>query len=142
MWRVKYIAGTLKAISRKNGKVVLEREIHTASKAAKIILEADRKTIHADGSDLSFVTAKIVDGEGNLVPDANHLIHFNLEGEGSIAGTDNGSETSMESFRSSHHAAFNGLCLAVIQSRDKSGTIKLTATADGLSTASIEIDSK
>ncbi|HEX4852186.1 MAG TPA: glycoside hydrolase family 2 TIM barrel-domain containing protein, partial [Puia sp.] len=139
MWRVKFIPGTLKAISRKNGKVVLEKEIHTASKAAKIILEADRKTIHADGMDLSFVTAKIIDPDGNLVPDANHLIHFNLEGEGAIAGTDNGSETSMESFKSNQHTAFNGLCLAVIQSREKAGTIKIRATADGLGTASIEI---
>ncbi|PWT77720.1 MAG: glycoside hydrolase family 2 [Bacteroidetes bacterium] len=142
MWRIKFSPGTIKAISRKNGNVVLEKEIHTAGKPAKIILEADRKKIQADGSDLSFITAKIVDANGNLVPDANNLIHFNLQGEGLIAGTDNGSETSLESFRSNQHTAFNGLCLAVVQSQEKPGMIKLTASADGLGSAELEIESR
>ncbi|MGH7237279.1 MAG: glycoside hydrolase family 2 TIM barrel-domain containing protein, partial [Candidatus Saccharimonadales bacterium] len=38
MWRVKYEPGTLKAVSRKDGKVVLTREIHTAGAPAKIEL--------------------------------------------------------------------------------------------------------
>src|SRR5947207_10562053 len=109
-WRVKYEPGMIKAISRKNGKVVLTKEIRTAGKPAKIILTADRKNIKADGSDLSFITATITDENGNTVPDANNLIHFKIDGEGFIAGTDNGSETDLSSFKSGQHKAFNGLC--------------------------------
>ena len=61
MWRLKFEPGTLKAISRKNGKIVLTKEIHTAGAPAKIELIADRKNIKADGNDLSFITVKILD---------------------------------------------------------------------------------
>jgi beta-galactosidase len=142
MWRVTYEPGMLKAISRKNGKVVLTKEIHTAGAPAKIILSADRNNINADAHDLSFVTAKVVDKDGNLVPDANNLIKFTTSGEGSVIATDNGSETDLESFKSPQHQAFNGLCLAVVQSNKKAGTIKLTANADGLQSSTIVITTK
>src|SRR5207344_1867440 len=64
MWRVVFKHGTLKAVSRKDGKVVLTKEIKTAGEPAKILLSADRKTIKADGNDLSFVTVAIVDKDG------------------------------------------------------------------------------
>ena len=151
MWRVVYEPGTLKAVSRKNGKIVLTKEIHTAGAPAKIILSADRNTIHANarpddpvgrGKDLSFVTVKVVDKDGNLVPDADNLIKFKITGEGKIAGTDNGCETDLESFKAPQHKAFNGLCLAVIQSTNKTGNIQLTASSEGLPSTTIIIQSK
>lgn len=132
MWRVPYHPGTLKAISYKGNKVVLTKEIHTAGTAAKMILEPDRRHIHADGKDLSFVTIKIVDKNGNLIPHADNLIHFKINGDGFIAGMDNGDEIDHESFKGDQHKAYNGLCLAVIQSNGKKGKITLTATSEGM----------
>ena len=142
MWRVQFEPGTLKAISRKNGQTVLTREIKTAGKAAGIILRADRNSIKADGNDLSFITAKIVDTAGNPVPGADNLVQFTVSGEGAVIATDNGSETSMESFNDTNHKAFNGLCLAVIQSTGKPGFMKVTAKADGLNTTIITLTAK
>ena len=142
MWRVTYEPGTIKAVLRKNGKIVLTKEIHTASEPAKIILSADRNNITADAHDLSFVTAKVVDKDGNLVPDANNLIKFTTTGEGSVIATDNGSETDLESFQSTQRKAFNGLCLGVVRSTKKAGAIKLTASADGLQSSTIVITTK
>jgi beta-galactosidase len=139
-WRVKYEPGIVKAISRKKGRIVLTKEIKTAGKPAKIILTADRRNIKADGSDLSFITATITDARGNIVPDANNLIRFEINGEGFIAGTDNGSETDLTSFKSSQRKAFNGLCLTIVQSKQKTGTIKLSATADGLQSSTVSIE--
>ncbi len=79
---------------------------------------------------------KIVDAAGNPVPHADNLIRFSAQGEGKIIATDNGSETSMESFQSTDRKAFNGLCLAVIQSNGKAGDIQIRAKADGLTGAS------
>ncbi len=141
-WRVKFEPGTLKAVSRKDGKIVLEKEIRTAGEPAKIVLTADRKNINADGTDLSFITATVTDKDGNMVPDANNLIHFTVSGEGFIAGTDNGSETDLTSFKSKDRHAFNGLALAVIQSKEKAGTITITATSGDLKSASIVVRSK
>jgi beta-galactosidase len=141
MWRVPYQPGTLKAISyNKEGKVVLTREIHTAGPAAKMIIEPDRRHIHADGKDLSFVTIRIVDVKGTLVPHADNMIHFKISGAGTIAGMDNGNETDHESFKGDQHEAFNGLCLAVIQSDGKKGKITLTATAEGMPPVTTVID--
>lgn len=142
MWRVKYEPGTLKAVSRKDGKVVLTREIHTAGPAAKIELVADRSNLKASGKDLSFVTVKILDKDGNLVPLADNLVNFKLSGPGFIAGVDNGSETSHAPFKANYRKAFNGLALAVVQTEEKSGTITLTATSAGLTPATVVLHSK
>lgn len=141
-WRLTYMPGTLKAIGRTGGKEVLTQEIKTAGAPAKMILHADRSTITADGKDLSFVTVKIVDSHGTPVPRADNLIHFNIEGEGKIIGVDNGSQTSDESFKVNFRKAFNGLCLAVIQSTEKAGKITLKAVSDGLGEETIAISSK
>ena len=142
MWRVAFVPGSLKAVSRKNGKTVLEKIINTAGAPAKIMITADRTKIKADDQDLSFVTVKVVDKEGNLVPDADNLVNFSLSGNAVIAGVDNGSPVSMESFKANHRKAFNGMCLAVIQSNGRPGSITLKASAVGLSPAALIITSK
>ena len=65
------------------GKAVAEKELHTAGKPDHIELVADRNVIKADGKDLSFVTVRVVDRDGNLCPDASHEISFKVKGEGS-----------------------------------------------------------
>ncbi|MGN6196777.1 MAG: beta-galactosidase GalB [Ginsengibacter sp.] len=141
-WTVPFEPGTLKAVSRKNGKTVLTDIRKTAGAPAKIILKADRNKIDADEKDLSFITATIVDKNGVVVPRADNEIHFKISGTGFIAGVDNGSETSHESFKGNEHAAFNGLALAILQSNGKKGTITLTATCEGLQPATIVIETK
>lgn len=92
VWRVKYEPGTIKAVSRKDGKVVVEKEIHTAGEPAQIRLSADRTEIQADGADLSFITVEIVDKDGNLCPNADNLVNFDVQGAAFIAGVDNGNQ--------------------------------------------------
>lgn len=138
-WRVKYEPGTLKAISTKNGKIVLAKEIRTAGAPAKIILTADQKTIDGNENELAFVKATIVDKDGNVVPGANNLIHFRATGDGFVAGTDNGCETDLTSFKSTDRKAFNGLALAVLHAEHRPGTIHLTATADGLQSSAVSV---
>lgn len=142
MWRVPFQPGTLKAVGQTVDQKTISAEVKTAGKPAKIMIEADRKIIKADGRDLSFVTIKVLDENDNIVPNADNLITFTLSGGGKIAGVDNGLQTSMESFKENSRKAFNGMCLAVIQSTEKPGKITFTATSEGLKTASVEIFSK
>ena len=142
MWRVPYVAGTLKAVSRKNGKTVLTKTIHTAGAPARIVLKADRNVITANGKDLSFVTVTITDAQGNMVPNADNDVQFTVKGAGVLAAVDNGNETSLESFRATHHKAFNGLCLAVLKGDAKAGKIQLTATSPGLAQSEITVEVK
>lgn len=142
VWRVKYESGVVKVVSRKDGKTVLEKEIHTAGEPAQIRLTADRNEIKSDGRDLSFVTVEVLDKDGNLCPNADNQIMFDVQGAGFIAGVDNGSPVSMEKFKADHRRAFYGKCLVVVQSDGKSGGIKLTATSEGLKTAVTAIKAK
>ncbi len=140
-WRVPFTAGTLKAVSRKNGKTVLVKEIKTAGIPVRIVLTADRKDIKANGQDLSFVTVRIEDANGNLVPDAANLVRFRVKGPGYIAGVDNGAQASMEPFKADYRKAFNGMCLAIIGATEQAGAIELEAISDGLKPAKLTISS-
>lgn len=142
MWRVPFHAGSIKAVSYKDGAVVLEKEIKTAGKAAKIELIADRTEIKPDGEDLSFITVKVTDADGNLVPNADNLIHFDVQGDGFIAGVDNGYQASTEPFKADHRKAFNGMCLLIVQNDGLAGEIKIKATADGLTSAALMVQVK
>ncbi len=139
MWRVAFEPGTLRAVGRTGGKDIITAEERTAGKPAKIILQADRDSIMADGKDLSFVTVKVVDSTGTLVPDADNLVNFNVSGDGFIAGVSNGDEIDHEPFKADYRKAFNGLCLVVIQSKTSPGSINLNATSEGLEPAKLEI---
>lgn len=141
-WRVPYEKGTLKAISYKNGQEVLTKEIVTAGNPASIRLTADRQTVAADGKDLSFVSVEVLDANGIPAPIADHLIQFKIEGEGSIAGTDNGDTTDPNSLKKPERKLFNGKAIVVIRSGKKSGVIKLEATCKGLKSDRIDIIQK
>ena len=136
MWRVKYESGNIKVVSRRNGQTVLTKQINTAGKAAKIEMIPDRKVINADGLDLSFITIRVLDKDGNLVPKSDNNIQFSIEGEAVVAGVDNGNPVSHESFKTNKRKAFNGLALIVIQSKNKKGNVRVTAKSEGLQTAS------
>jgi beta-galactosidase len=139
-WRVKYEPGTLKAVSRKNGRVVLSTQVTTADEAYQIQLKADRNRIKADGKDLSFITVSVLDKHNHLVPDAGQLIKFKVSGEGILKAVDNGSQTDLDPFVAREHRVFNGLGLAVIQSKAKPGRIIVIAYADGLRPAKLSIE--
>ena len=137
-WSVPFHAGLLKAISRKNGKTVLEKEIRTAGKPAKIILETDHSSIDYKNDELAFISVKVVDKEGNLVPDADNLISFIVEG-GRIVGTDNGNQTDLESFQSTNRKSFHGRCLAVAETFLKKGELTVRASGEGLQGGFVQI---
>ncbi len=134
-WRVVFEPGEIKAVSRKDGKTVCEQVCRTAGEPAAIRLTADRPSIKADGRDLSFITVEVVDAEGNICPTADNLIEFAVDGAGFIAGVDNGSQTSMESFKAPRRHALAGKCLVVVQNNKDMGRIKLTASSEGLQSA-------
>jgi beta-galactosidase len=141
-WQVPFQPGTLSAKARKDGAVVATAEVRTAGVPTRTAVSADRYTIQADGQDLAFVTVDIVDRDGVLVPTANHSVRFSVTGPGAIVGVDNGNAASTESYKGTVRQAFNGKCLAIVQSTSEAGVIVLTAGADGLSPGSIQISAQ
>lgn len=144
MWfDTKYEPGTVKVVAYNDkGEPVAEKEMKTAGKPYKIELIADRSEIKADGKDLSFITVKVVDKDGNLCPNAENLINFKVTGEGSYRAGANGKTTSLESFQKPSMKVFSGMMTAIVSSNEKAGTIKLQAMSKGLKTATITIKTK
>ena len=134
-WRVAWEPGIIRAVSKKDGQEVLSREIKTAGEPASIKLTADRSEILAGGSDLSFITVEIMDNEGNLVPNADHLVNFEIDGDATIAGVDNGNPVSHEPFQAYYRKAFYGKCLVIVRSPKVNGKAVLKATSEGLKSA-------
>jgi beta-galactosidase len=138
VWDVPYERGTLRAVAYAGGKPVATAEVRTAGAPARIALVPDRATIRADGEDLSFVTVRIEDKAGELVPDADNLVRFAVQGPGRIAAVDNGSASSLEPFQADRRKAFSGLALLVVRSkRDLRGQILVTAASDALAPARV-----
>ena len=141
-WNVNYEPGELKVVAYKNGKIHAEKIINTAGKSAKLELIPDQKIIDADGYDLSFVTVKVVDKDGNVCPLADNLVTFKVSGPGTIAAVGNGNAATAEPFQANYRKAFNGQCMLIIRSkRDEAGEIKITSTSAGLAPKEISIQS-
>ncbi|MFJ5997195.1 glycoside hydrolase family 2 TIM barrel-domain containing protein [Streptomyces sp. NPDC092370] len=130
-WKVPYAPGELKAVARRDGKVVATDVLRTAGAPHAIRLTADRTAVAADGRSLVFVTAEVVDRHGVVVPDAEHLLSFEVA-NGSLAGLDNGRQESAERYQASTRTAFHGKALAIVRSGTEVGAVKVTARADGL----------
>ncbi|MFH8496550.1 glycoside hydrolase family 2 TIM barrel-domain containing protein [Streptomyces coeruleorubidus] len=137
-WKVPYAPGELKAVARRDGKVVATDVLRTAGAPHAIRLTPDRKSLAADGRSLVFVTAEVVDRRGVVVPDAEHLLSFEVAG-GSLAGLDNGRQESAERYQASTRTAFHGKALAIVRSGTKTGTVRVTARADGLRTGTATV---
>lgn len=142
-WNVQYEPGELKVVAYKDGKPVAEKTIVTAGKPHQIKLVPDRTEIDADGNDLSFVTVKIEDSEGNFCPLADNLVNFKIEGPATIAAVGNGNAATTEPFQANYRKAFNGLCMLIIKSRrNEKGAIKITANSENLKSSTSTVISK
>jgi beta-galactosidase len=139
MWDVPYETGTLKAVGRKGGKVVVEEVITTAGSPNAIRLSLDRNAINADERDVAHLKIEIVDSKGLMVPEAQNKIQVSVEGQGNLIGLDNGNPRDHTSMKSSTRQVFNGLALAVIQAVKQAGKVNVQVSSPGLKESWIEI---
>jgi beta-galactosidase len=140
---VVYEPGELKVVAYKNGKVWAEDVVKTTGEANQITMQADRAAIKSDGQDLSFITVKITDKNGLIVPRSKNLVRFEIAGAGEIVATDNGDATDLSSFQSKSRKAYNGMALVIVRSvKGKGGKITLRAISDGLKTAETTITTR
>ncbi len=135
-WNVPFQPGQLVAVARDgDGQQVARDEVDTAGKAYTVRLSPDKTMLAADGKSLSYVTADVVDEHGVVVPDAANAITFDVSGAGAFVGADNGKEDDAEGYQATTHDAFNGKVLAIVEARQRPGLVTITATGDGLASA-------
>jgi beta-galactosidase len=141
MWKdVVYQPGTIRVVAYdSNGKTVAEDSVRTAGAPHHIVLETDRSGLSPDGKDLAYITASIVDKDGNLCPFATNQLHFKVAGAGNFKAVANGDATCLEPFQLPQMKAFSGKLVFLVQSAEKAGTINASAEAENLQAGSCSI---
>lgn len=140
--QVQWEEGRIEAVSYDNQNKVLSRhQLKTAGKpyALKMHVMHAPDGFKADGADLAMVEVEVLDKDGNRCPLANDLISFSLTGpaewRGGIAqGPDN-------YILSKKLPAECGVNRVLIRSTTKAGKVQLTATAKGLKSAGVSLES-
>jgi beta-galactosidase len=141
-WTVKYAPGTIEARGFKNDKPVMTTKRETTGPAAKLVINADRQEVSADGEDVAMFAVEVQDAQGRVVPVTDNAVMFQVSGNGKLIGVGNGDPTNHESDKGTSRKAFGGLCMAVVQSTKTGGDITVEATSPGLEPARITIAAK
>ena len=139
---VAYEPGELKAVGVENGKEIEECKLETVGEPVSIRLTPDRKIIHADGQDLSFVAVEVLDKNGKVQPNASEEIQFECSGPGRIAGLGNANLKSEEPYQGTQCRVFHGRALVVLRSEKQPGALTLKANAAGLQSTETVVESK
>jgi beta-galactosidase len=139
---VPYEPGLLSAVGVMDNREMEKTNLHTSGKAFKIKLLPDRTKILADGQDLSFITIEVTDKDGNLQPNAQNQLKFNVAGPGLIAGLDNADIKDVDPYVGNTRKAWHGHALIVIKSTKNAGDIKLIVSSPELTDAAVTIRSE
>jgi beta-galactosidase len=132
-WTVPYAPGVLEARGYRGGRLVVRDRRETAGPPSRLALTADRARLKGDGADVAVVSVEVLDAQGRPAPTAADRVTFDVSGAGDLIGVGNGDPTSHEADKASTRSMFNGLCMALIQSRVGGGSrIRVVATAPGL----------
>jgi beta-galactosidase len=131
-FNVVYKPGELRAIGYTAGKPVVEQVISTTGDPTQIRLTPDRERIQADGHDLCYITAEVLDAVGRLHPTADNPIFFTINGPGKILAVGSSNPRSEELYVGNQRRVYRGRSLVVVKSINEPGEIHISAQADGL----------
>jgi len=127
-----WASGELKAEGYIGGILVATHIVRTPGTASSIIVSFDASEMVADGSDIIFAYASVVDANGTVVPtygnSSSQKITFNVTGPATLVSP-------------SVIRAEAGISTALLRSSTRPGQVTVTATATGLSGGNASINS-
>lgn len=139
---IEYRDGYCEAIARTGGKIVARHKIETTGKAVRLQLVSDNNQWKADGRDLQHVSVIALDSKGRRVQVAEGEVVFKLEGDASIAAVTSGDHNSNELNVTNTRRLYDGRCQAILRAGTKPSEISLTATMNGVKSATIKLNTK
>ena len=143
-WDVPYEPGTLRAVAYRDGKVVAEEVSGPPARRRAIVLVRGSLD-HRRRRQRSVVRHGACRGQGRRPVSRTRRTRFSFDGRGPgrIAAVDNGDSASLEPFQADHRAAFHGMALVIVRSvKGSAGSVTVTATSDGLASATAAITTK
>jgi beta-galactosidase len=122
------IAGQARADCWIGGQIVATDTKHIPGAATRLALVADDAAIRADGADMTRVVVRALDGNNQVVPTNSAAVTFTVTGPGALVGE---SPLVLEA----------GTGAVYLRSAlGQTGTLTLTASATGLSSASVSVN--
>ena len=137
LWAVPNEAGTLEAVGKKAGVVAARFQLKTIGQPERLELSPDLKTLKGDGRQVSTIEVRVVDGNGNRVPDAPGTVGFEVLGAGRLIASGNADLADGSPVTAGHAKLYQGRAVAVVRSAGASGKLTVRATAPGLTAAEV-----
>lgn len=140
-WNVDFAPGELKLVAYdENGNATAEDVIVTTGKPCKVVAERFRDVVYNDGSDAFIVNVHVIDAEGNIIPDANNLVHFDSDSSLKLLGVGNGDPNCHESDHAPYRSLYMGHCQAIFEPVGKAGAASIKVSAEGLESATLDFE--
>ena len=138
--QVKYEPGEIKVIAYdESGQAIKTQTVKTAGTPHHLTITPSVTKLSKDHGSLCFLRVDVADAQGNLCPDADYTIHFQVEGTGCYVAASNGDPTNLNAFNKPLMPAFHGQLMAAVSTIGSAGDIRFTASADGLEPCTITL---
>lgn len=142
-WKIPYEKGQLTAIAYdEKGNIIATDTKSSFDDAKKICLNADKRILTANGTDIAFIEIATKDQDGNLVENATNRVNVNVTGAGRLIGLDNGDSTDYDQYKGFSRRLFSGKLMAIIAATTEPGKIQIEVNSKGLESACLEIDAQ
>jgi beta-galactosidase len=135
-----YEPGVLTASAYDGDQLLGEQSLVTPGPACTLRLETDRERLVAgETPDLAYVTIEVVDAAGQRVRTPGRELHVTVAGQGHLQVLGSSNPCADEPYRGNHRQSFEGRLLAIVRTGDQPGEIILTAMAEGLQPAAVQL---
>lgn len=134
-----------------SGAKVSEKTVTSTGVPAKLSAEISDgvgETLYAGCGDMALVEVHVLDAAGNLCPDPdntdNNVVTFAVDGTPTawVEGSGNGDPSCLVNNKDAARPAYHGLALGIIGSGNATGTITVTVSSPGLTSATVDITVK
>jgi len=137
-WDTTYEAGTVEAVAYIGGKEVGRYSLKTAGEP-QLKVTPEVKSLRAGSNDLCYVNIELVDKDGILNTAVKKLVTVKIEGPAVIQGCGSANPITEEHYYDDTHETFYGRMMAVVRAGAEKGTAKLTVSAEGLDSITVDI---
>lgn len=139
-YEVPYQAGTLEAVSFKDGVETGRTSLHTAGEPVRLQAESDRKELPSDGQSLAFVKVRLTDENGNWNRQESRTVSVKLEGNAFLQGFGSANPSCVGSYQDLEWETYDGEVMAVIRAGKTPGEARLTFSAPGCQAETVVIE--
>ena len=134
-----YQPGTLTAIAYRAGRAAAQDAIETTGPACRILLDAEQSQLTADGMDLCYVSATLVDEAGRRVYGADIELRATVTGPGTLAGFGSNNPCTEENFGTGRRMTWNGRAMLILRAGQEAGALLVAVTTSSLPGAELDI---